>query len=152
MNFDLTEDELMLQAVAERFVTDRYDIIRQRVYQAARQGFSAENWVLLAEIGILAAPFALEHGGLGASQTDIALIAEALGTGLAVEPWIDSVLVAGQLLAESATPAVLSAWIDGLMNGQKRLALAYREAGACGNDALIETRAEPVADGWQING
>lgn len=53
MNFDLSEDERMLQDLAERFVADRYDLDRRRVYQAEPCGFSRENWALLADYGLV---------------------------------------------------------------------------------------------------
>jgi len=152
VNFDLTEDEQMLKAVTERFVTDRYNVDKRRAYLAASQGFSSENWQILAEIGLVAAPFDTIHHGLAASQADIALIAEALGRGLAVEPWIDSVLVAGQFFAASAPPPLLSKWIAKLTTGQSRFALANRESGGRGNTDCVETIAEHAPEGWVING
>ncbi len=142
----------MLKALAERFVSDRYDSERRRTYLMAPHGFSTENWSLLAEIGLIAAPFDVKHGGLGATPTDIALIAETLGRGLVVEPWIDSVLIAGQFFAESAPPKLLATWIELLLSGQRRLALAQREAGGQVNPARMETKAERVADGWRLSG
>ena len=59
MNFDLSEDEEMLKALAERFIHDRYDMDRRRSYLASGHGFSAENWALLGELGLIAAGFAL---------------------------------------------------------------------------------------------
>jgi alkylation response protein AidB-like acyl-CoA dehydrogenase len=152
VNFDLTEDELMLKAVTERFVADTYDLERRRAYQAHRQGFSPYNWALLADIGLIAAPFDSAHGGLNATSTDIALIAEVLGKGLVVEPWIDAVLVAGRFFAESAPPALLEQSIAGLVSGTDRFALAHREAGARGSANQISTKAEYRAGQWLLNG
>jgi alkylation response protein AidB-like acyl-CoA dehydrogenase len=52
VNFDLSEEDEMLKALAERFVTDRYDQERRRRYQASDSGFSNENWRLLGELGL----------------------------------------------------------------------------------------------------
>ena len=152
MNFDLSEDEEMLKAVAERFVTDRYDLDRRRDYLGCAHGFSTENWALLGEIGLIAAPFAEELGGLGASQTDIALIGDALGRGLVVEPWIESVLVAGQLFAAAALQSLKPLWIDALVGGTKRLALAHRERGGRGTDHPVATTATHTGSHWSLNG
>ncbi len=152
VNFDLTEDEQMLKAVVERFVADRYDMERRRAYLVAPEGFSRENWNVLADIGLLAAPFAYDDGGLAASQTDIALIAEVLGSGLVVEPWIDSVLVAGGFFAASARPELRQPVIDAFVQGKTRFALAHREANARGHCPAIASRAQRDADGWRLNG
>jgi len=142
----------MLKAVSQRFVTDRYDLERRRAYLASPTGFSPENWSLLGAMGLIAAPFDEAHGGLGASQTDVALIAEALGHGLVVEPWIEAVLVAGRFFVESAPTQLLDQWVEGLLSGEKRLALAHREAGGRGRANRVETTAKRGSDGWHLNG
>ncbi|MFD2134081.1 hypothetical protein ACFSLT_00385 [Novosphingobium resinovorum] len=56
MNFDLSEDEEMLKALTERFVTDHYDHDSRRAFLAEPNGFSSANWELLGELGLIAAP------------------------------------------------------------------------------------------------
>ncbi len=142
MNFDLTEDEEMLKALAERFVEDHYDIDRRRAYVASDEGFSTANWALLGELGLIAAPFAEELGGLGLDATAIATVFEALGRGLFVEPLIDNVLVAGRLFAATAPEALRDAWIGEILTGGKRLALAHAEAGSRDGSLWVEAAAK----------
>ncbi|MEP7349603.1 MAG: acyl-CoA dehydrogenase family protein [Sphingorhabdus sp.] len=152
MNFDLSEDEEMLKAVAERFVSDRYDGERRRTYLARDAGFCVENWALLGDLGLIAMAFDAENGGLGASQIDIALVAEALGRGLVVEPLIESVLVAGKLFESQADPALKTRWMPGIVSGELRLALAHHETAARYNPAWVESRAVEVSGEWRLNG
>lgn len=152
VNFDLTEDEEMLKALAERFVVDQYDIDRRRAYVATDEGFGRENWALLGELGLIAAPFAEEHGGLGLDATAIATVFEALGKGLVVEPLIDAVLVAGRLFAATAPEALATQWLEGLLTGHKRLALAHAEAGSRDGSLWVETRATGQGDEATLTG
>lgn len=142
MNFDLSEDEEMLRALAERFVTDRYDADRRRAYLADPLGFSADNWALLGEIGLIAAPFGEEAGGLGLDATGIATVFEALGRGLAVEPLIENVLLAGRLFAATAPEALRGEWLPSLLSGERRIALAHAEERGRPGGLWVETRAE----------
>ena len=48
MNFDLSEDEEMLKALAERFIVDHYDIERRRGYLLKPMAFQAETGRFLA--------------------------------------------------------------------------------------------------------
>lgn len=152
VNFDLTEDEQLLKAVAERFVADRYDLMLRRSYLESSEGFSTKNWAVLGELGLIAAPFDPSFGGLGASQTDIALIAETFGRGLVVEPWTESILVAAQLFAASASVTLRKHWIPGIVSGAQRLALAHREPGGRGPMFRIRVNADRASAGWLLNG
>ena len=129
MNFDLTEDQEMLKALAERFTSDRYDMDRRRQYVAEANGFSAENWQLLGELGLIAALFDEEHGGLALDATGIATVFEALGRGLVVEPLIENVLLAGRLFAAGAPEALRDEWLPLLLTGSNgALRFAHAEA------------------------
>jgi len=142
VNFDLTEDEEMLKALVERFVADRYDPDKRCAYLAEPEGFSRSNWALLGELGLIALPFAPEHGGLGASATALATVFEVLGRGLVVEPLAEAALLAGGLFARLAGDALRAQWMPQLIAGEKRLAFAHREAAARDNWAWVETRAQ----------
>lgn len=140
MNFDLSEDEQMLKALAERFVADRYDMDRRRAYQAGDRGYSTDNWTLLAELGLVAAPFDPEDGGAGLDATAIAVLFEALGKGLVVEPLIENVLVAGRLFAATAPAALREQWLEDVVAGRRRIALAEVEFGGRDGKSWVETR------------
>ncbi|WP_226016365.1 acyl-CoA dehydrogenase family protein [Novosphingobium sp. FKTRR1] len=152
MNFDLTEDEELLKALAERFIDDRYDIDRRRAYLAADEGFSRENWLLLGELGLLAAPLAEEYGGLGIDATAVATVFEALGRGLVVEPLIEATLVAARLFATTAPAALADSWLPGLLDGSRRVALAHAEAGSRGGHLWVQTSVTGNGDEVVITG
>ena len=103
MNFDLSEEDEMLKALAERFVADRYDQERRRLYQQEEGGFSNENWQLLGELGLIAALFDGDDGGLGIGLPGLATVAEVLGHGLVVEPLVENAGVAGGLFARASS-------------------------------------------------
>ena len=152
MNFDLSEDEEMLKALAERFVNETYDVDRRRAYQREATGFSVDNWRLLGELGLIAALFDEASGGLDLDATGIATVFEALGRGLVVEPLIENGLFAGRLFAAIAPPALRDAWLSSLITGERRLAVAHAEAGGRAGMPWVETRAEVAADGAVLTG
>jgi alkylation response protein AidB-like acyl-CoA dehydrogenase len=152
VNFDLSEDDEMLKALAERFIEDRYDQERRRHYQQEDTGFSPENWRLLGELGLIAALFDADHGGLGIGPVGQATVFEALGRGLVVEPLIENVAVAGGLFADIAPDTVKATWLDELVSGEKRLALAHRELAARHNLAWVETKARRNGSGVILSG
>jgi alkylation response protein AidB-like acyl-CoA dehydrogenase len=152
VNFDLSQDEEMFKAVAERFVSDRYDPDRRRSYLAEPWGFSADNWKLLGELGLISAMFGTDEGGLGVGETGLAAIFEAFGRGLVVEPLAQSLLLAGGLFARTASAPLKAQWMPDLVSGARRLALAHREQGARKNDAWAETTAQANGQGQCLSG
>ncbi len=129
MNFDLNEDQALLKASVERFVADRYggDIERRRGYLQQAHGFSPDNWRVLAELGLLALPFAEADGGLGGGPVELITVAETLGSGLVVEPWLTATVLAGRLLADAGSPAQKAAWLPAIIDGSARVTLAQAE-------------------------
>lgn len=152
MNFDLSEEDEMLKALAERFIDDRYDQERRRAYQRSDLGFSVDNWQLLGELGLIAAFFDTEDGGLGIGAVGQATIFEALGRGLVVEPLTENVAVAARLFAQIASETLKSKWLDRLVSGSARLALAHRELEARYNPAWVNCSSKPQGDGVTISG
>jgi alkylation response protein AidB-like acyl-CoA dehydrogenase len=152
VNFDLSEDEEMLKALTERFVTDHYDHDSRRAFLGEPGGFSGANWALLGELGLIAAPFPEDLGGLGLDATGIATVFEALGRGLVVEPLAEAVVMAGRLFAATAPQALRDEWLDALLSGEKRLALADAEARTRDGLVWVETTAVADGDGWRLTG
>lgn len=152
MNFALSENEEMLKALAERFVLDRYDLDRRRTYQQAATGFSQENWRLLGELGLLAAPLPQSCGGLDIDGTSLAVLCEALGHGLVVEPVIENVVLAARLLAGAGATDAAAPVLAGVATGETRVAVAHAEVGGRGGRPWVETAARRESGGWVITG
>lgn len=152
MNFDLTQEEELLKATVERFVHDRYGADERRAYLQEDAGFNADNWRLLGELGLIGAAFSADNGGLGASLSQIAMIFETLGRGVIAEPLIDSAFIAGALFERVAPPAIAAPWMDDLISGKRRLALAHREKNARKTSRYVETTAGRNGVGWILNG
>jgi alkylation response protein AidB-like acyl-CoA dehydrogenase len=152
VNFDLTEDQEMLKALAERFVGEYYDIERRRSYLQAAIGFSAENWSLLGELGLIASLFCSRDGGLDLDATGIATLFEALGKGLLVEPLIENVMVAGRLFAATAPQPLRDELLHKILTGECRLAFAHLESSGRPGLNRIEACAKASSDGVQLTG
>lgn len=152
MNFDLTEDEEMIKALAERFIRDHYDQDGRRAFRAEPDGFASHNWQILGDLGMIAAPFPEELGGLGLDATGVATMFEALGRGLAVEPLAETMMLAGRLFVSTAPEALREDWTQSLLSGAKRIALAHAEAKGRDRNVWVETCAAPVGQDFCLNG
>jgi pimeloyl-CoA dehydrogenase small subunit len=153
MNLCLSEEQRLLGETVERFVTGRYDFHSRERYLREPGGFSRVIWRELAELGLLALPFAAEDGGFGAGGVETMLVMQALGRGLVVEPYLSTVILCGTALRLTATKAQKAAYLPGLIAGGRFMALAHGERDTPRNTLTeIRTQASRHDRGWLLNG
>ncbi|WP_338412887.1 acyl-CoA dehydrogenase [uncultured Sphaerotilus sp.] len=152
MNFQHTDDRRMLSDSLNRFVREKVDFgVRQRA-AASSEGGSRSTWAGLVELGALAAMFTEDQGGMGGTGFDIAVVFEALGRGLVVEPFAGA-LMAGQALAASASASEAArAELDALIAGEQMALLAHEEADTGADPSRVSVRAARSAEGWRLSG
>ena len=152
MDFELTDEQKMLQESVTRFVADTYDFAAREHVLKSDLGWSREAYAGLAEMGLLALPFAEEDGGFGGGGVETMIVMEALGRGLMVEPYFATVILAGGVLAEAASAAQRNAILPGLATGARILALAHSERGLPRHGLEVRTSATRRGEGWVLNG
>jgi len=148
MNFEHTEDRRMLADSLGRFVKEQYGFETRDRIARSTAGYSPELWRQFAELGVIGALFKEVDGGFGGAGFDIAVVFEALGRGLVVEPFLGSAVLAGGALAASGNEGLLAEVIGGTCIA----AFAHGEPEARYELAHVQTRAERAGDGWVLNG
>ena len=152
MNFDLNQEQMMLRDLVERFVAAHYDPIRRLGYIAGPRGFAAENWQILAETGLLALPFSEANGGAGGGAVELITVAEALGKGVAVEPFLPVVLIAASLIERGGSEAMKAELLPRIIAGECLPALAHLERAGRFLPARPQTRAAGPRGAVRLNG
>jgi alkylation response protein AidB-like acyl-CoA dehydrogenase len=139
MDFSLDDDHVALQDAVRRYCDREYPAHERG--NAETRETAARRWAGLAELGVLGLPFDPELGGSGQGAVELMLVAEELGRSLGGGAWLSSVVLAGQLLADAGTPAQCSQWLPGIASGERKLALAFAEAGSRYVLSRVATRA-----------
>lgn len=152
MNFDFSEEQVMLRDSVARFVQDDYDFDTRRKIAESETGMSAENWQTFAQLGWLSIPFAEEHGGFGGNATDTMLLMEEFGKGLVVEPFLATVVLFGGLLQKAGTPEQQAEYIPKVIDGSCQGAFAYIERQSRYETADVKTTAVTSGDRVTLNG
>jgi acyl-CoA dehydrogenase len=150
----LTEDQEFIAKTAQDFAAERSPVTRVRELRdgADATGFSRELWKEMADLGWAGIPFSEELGGADLGMAEFITVLEALGRTLAPEPFLSTVLLAGQALRLGGSESQQKDWLPGLIAGEKILALAYQEPNSRYDLAAVETRAEPQGDGFLLSG
>jgi alkylation response protein AidB-like acyl-CoA dehydrogenase len=132
MNFDPTDDQLMFRDTVARFCGP-FDLAARKRARAMPGGFDRDRWRQLADLGLLALPASEGQGGIGGSLADCAAVAEALGYGVAVEPWLELCFWPLRLADNDTARAIVS--------GEILVAVAFAEPNGRYRLDPVDTRA-----------
>ncbi|MBC7480833.1 MAG: acyl-CoA dehydrogenase family protein, partial [Rhizobacter sp.] len=151
MNFEHTQERRMLADSLNRFIADQYNFETRNRIAATPAGMSLDLWQKFAELGVIGALLREEDGGFGGAGFDIAVVFEALGRGLVIEPLLGSAVLAGEAIA-AAGNATQKALLAELIEGSTIASFAHDEPDSHYELARIATRAERSGEGWVLNG
>jgi len=152
MDFDFSEDQRLLKDSVDRLVADRYTFELRKGYAKEPDGFSAEMWAQYAELGLLGLPFAEAQGGFGGGAVETALVMEAFGRGLVLEPYLATVVLGGGLLRHAADEATQAELIPQIVSGELKLAFAHVERHSRWNLSDVAVTAKRDGSGHVLNG
>jgi len=114
MDFNLSGEQQLLRDGLNKFLTTRYDLDKSRAAAKTGAGWQPDIWRAFAdELGILGATLPEAAGGMGGGPVEVMVIAEELGRAGVIEPFIDTVVVAGGLLQRARATEVLGRVADG---------------------------------------
>ena len=147
MDFDLSDERQMLKDTAERFIREQYPIEKRHAAVATEDGFSREMWSEFCDLGLVGALIPAEAGGYGGTGEDIALVFEALGRGIVVEPFLPTLLASIPLAAHKRHEV-----LEAAMEGRTRLAFAHGEPDGWYTPTHVAAKAEHVGDDWELTG
>ena len=152
MNFEFSEDQIMLKNMARRFA-EREMLPSLREYESARK-VNHDLLKKMASLGLRGIHLPKEFGGTGLSCSDAVLIWEELSRASWTQTLIslgDSVL-AGTILMNAASEEQKRRYLLPMAGAQSFIAVAAVEPNAGSDAAAIETTAVADGDEWIING
>jgi len=154
MDFSLTEDQLALRNEIIRFA--RNELNEGVIERDREQIFPHELWLKCGEMGFQGLPVPEEYGGSGLDPLSTAIALEALGYGCRDGGLVFS--ISAHLLScvvpiwKYGSEEQKRRYLPGLCKGALIAVNAMTEPGS-GSDAFsLSTKAEPVGEGFRING
>ena len=152
MDFELSDDQRLLQDSITRLLGDRYAFEQRKGYVKAPEGFSAAMWSQYAELGLLGLPFAEDYGGFGGGAQEIMLVMQAFGRALILEPYLATVVLGGTALKVAGSDAQKAELLPAIAEGRMKLAFAHSERQARYDLTDVVTTAKRGAGGWMLDG
>ncbi|HAL41107.1 MAG TPA: pimeloyl-CoA dehydrogenase small subunit, partial [Gammaproteobacteria bacterium] len=123
MNFDLSEEQQLLQDSVARFIEDNYALETRQHLVASDLGFSEPYWQTMADLGWLGINVPEAHGGIGGNQSDTMVLMQALGQGLVLEPIFASAILGTRAIVDGANEDTCTRLLPSLVSGERRLSV-----------------------------
>jgi len=152
MNFELSEEQKMIQQSVERFVQENYDLTNRVKISSEDPGYSQEYWTSMAELGWLGLAFSEEEGGFGGNQIDTLVLMEQFGKGLVLEPFLANIVLGGGAIKRGGSPAIKESILPNLIEGNLQVTLAYAEEQSRFDIEDVATAAREDGSNFIING
>jgi alkylation response protein AidB-like acyl-CoA dehydrogenase len=152
MDLVLTETQRLLHEATARFVRQRCSFEERRKILAVPPGTVPPLWGALADLGLTGVEIDERFGGSGGTFKDLAVVFEAFGRGLVVDPLLATAVLGAGLIARLGTPIQKQAMLPGIASGARRVALAHSEPAARYDLAYVETTAIERDGDFILNG
>ena len=152
MDFDLTEEQRLLQESLARLLADRYGFEQRKEYMNSPAGWSREMWSSYAELGLLGLPFSEEEGGFGGGPVETMLVAEQMGRAIALEPWLPTMVLGGGFLKHGGNGGLRSALAPKLVAGELLMAFAHTERQSRYDLYDVASTARRDGSAWVLDG
>jgi alkylation response protein AidB-like acyl-CoA dehydrogenase len=152
VDIQFTDEQQLLRDSIQRLLRDRYDFDTRCKIIATEEGWSRKHWDAFAELGLLAAPFPEEYGGLGAGPLASMIVMQEFGRNLVVEPFFETVVLAGGLIARAGSSAQREEFLPEIAAGKATWALAWAEGRSRYDLNNVTTIAARHGDEYVLSG
>jgi alkylation response protein AidB-like acyl-CoA dehydrogenase len=152
VDIQLTEEQELLRGSIQRLLRDQYDFDARRKIVATDEGWSRKHWNAFAELGLCAAPFQESSGGLGGGPLATMIVMQEFGRNLVVEPFFETVVLAGGLIEDAGSPAQREEYLPQIMAGESIWALAWAEGRSRYDFGNVATTARRQGESYVLDG
>jgi alkylation response protein AidB-like acyl-CoA dehydrogenase len=129
MEFALSQEQLLFAASLRGVLQERVTIDALRRHAEIGNGFDAELWDRLVELGLPGLLVPERFGGAGLGVLDAAVAAEVLGGAAAFTPFAGSVVMATLAFMLGASEALQAAWLPRIAAGEVRFGVGISANG-----------------------
>jgi len=118
VEFGLSKEQELLQASVRAFLDRAAPLERAQRYVREKQQRATDIWDGVCDLGLPGMLIAEEHGGLGLSLLDAALVAETLASRAAPVPLVATIGIVPLAIAAAGSAEQKSRWLPALAEGK----------------------------------
>lgn len=150
MDFDFTEDQVMLRGLVREFLTEQVPVAHVRAMMEDERGYDPDIYRRFVQLGML--PFPESYGGAGLGMVEQAIILEEMGRIPYPGPYFATVILAGSAIMASGDEKAMARYLPDVCNGDLTMTLAFLEDSIGWGPNEITLTAKQEGDGYVLNG
>ena len=128
MNFDFSDDQKLIQAEANKFLSQQCTIAEVRsILDNPKTSYHQSLWQQIAELGWLGTAIPEQYGGLGLGYLELCVIAEAMGKALAPVPFSSTAYLLTETIKLAGSEQQKTQWLPQIAAGNLIGCLAVSE-------------------------
>lgn len=150
MDFDFTEDQVMLRNLVREYLTEQTPVAHVRQMMEDDLGYDRDIYRGLMGLGVTHLPEAYGGGGLG--MIEQAIILEEMGRVTYPGPWFATVTLAGTAIMYSGDENAMARYLPDASTGDLVMTLAFLEESLAWSPEAISLAARKDGDEFVLSG
>lgn len=151
MDYGLNEEQQMLQAMAQDFLTDEFTDKVLKAMATDEKGYTPELWKKLAATNLTALSLPEEYGGVG-DFLDLVVVLEEMGRACFISPFFASVVLGAGAIIEAGNEKQKAELLPQIAEGKIIVTLAFPEQAGTYTPEGVKMTAEKQGDNYVLNG
>jgi alkylation response protein AidB-like acyl-CoA dehydrogenase len=152
VDFELNEDQRMLQKAARDFLADNCAKELVRSLDDSEEGHSPELWSKMAELGWMGLLLPEEYGGIGWSFVEMVVLMEEMGYNICPGPFVSTTILGSLPLLLAGSEDQKQELLPKVADGELILTMAVSEYDGGFEPSTINLEAARKGDAWILNG
>ncbi len=152
MEFSLNQEQIILKNEVRRFLQNEcpLDFVKEMIMD--EKGYSPALWKKMADLGWMGVWLEEKYGGSGGTFFDLSIILEEMGRFLLPSPFFSTVILGGVTITKWGDEALKKRFLPQIASGDTIMTMALSEREDSYNIDVCESKAEPKADGYVLQG
>lgn len=152
MDLDFTEEQDMLRNSARDFLSTECDKTMVRTIEESEEGYSAEIWSKMAELGWQGLMIPEQYDGMGMGFFDLVVVFEEIGRNILPSPYFATAVLGSPPIVEAGSEELKKEILPRVATGEAILTMALTEPSAGYTADCVELKAEDRGDSFVLNG
>lgn len=150
MDFDFSEDQVMLRDLAREFMSEQSTVAHVREMMEDERGYDPAMYKAFVQLGMLPLPEELGGGGLG--MVEQAILFEEMGRTAYPGPYFATVILAGGAIMHSGDDNAKARYLPDASNGDLTMTLAFLEDAIGWTQDAISMEMTKDGNSYTLNG